>query len=85
VLPDWSYKDATVQLERSDTLLLSTDGIMEAENTRLEEFGEQRLIVAARSGNASALDTQRAVMQQVAAHCGGNFRDDAALLGLRVS
>jgi phosphoserine phosphatase RsbU/P len=85
VLPDWIYQDSTVQLERGDTLLLSTDGITEAENPRLEEFGEQRLLEAARAGNGSALDTQRAVMQQVTAYCGGNFRDDATLLVLRVS
>jgi sigma-B regulation protein RsbU (phosphoserine phosphatase) len=85
VLPDWIYQDSTVQLERGDTLLLSTDGITEAENARLEEFGEQRLLEAARAGNGSALDTQRAVMQQVTAYCGGNFRDDATLLVLRVS
>ena len=85
VLPDWIYQDSTVQLERGDTLLLSTDGITEAENARLEEFGEQRLLEAARAGNGSALDTQRAVMQQVTAYCGGNFRDDATLLVLRLS
>jgi phosphoserine phosphatase RsbU/P len=85
VLPDWIYQDSTVQLERGDTLLLSTDGVTEAENTRLEEFGEQRLLEAARARNGSALETQRAVMQKVTAYCGGNFRDDATLLVLRVS
>jgi sigma-B regulation protein RsbU (phosphoserine phosphatase) len=85
VLPDWIYQDSTVQLEQGDTLLLSTDGVTEAENTRLEEFGEQRLLEAARARNGSALDTQRAVMQQVTTYCGGNFRDDATLLVLRLS
>lgn len=85
VLPDWIYQDSTVRLERGDKLLLFTDGVTEAENTRLEEFGEQRLLEAARPGNGSALDTQRVVMQQVTAYCGGNFRDDATLLVLRVS
>lgn len=85
VLPDWNYQDSTVQLERGDTLILSTDGVTEAENTRLEEFGEQRLLEAARARNGSALETQRAVMQQVNAYCGGNFRDDATLLVLRIS
>ena len=85
VLPDWKYQDSTVQLERGDTLILSTDGVTEAENARLEEFGEQRLLEAARARNGSALDTQREVMQQVTAYCGGNFRDDATLLVLRVS
>jgi phosphoserine phosphatase RsbU/P len=85
VLPDWIYQDSMVQLEPGDKLLLSTDGVTEAENTRLEEFGEQRLLEAVRACDGSALDTQRAVMQQVSAYCGGNFRDDATLLVLRVS
>ena len=85
VLPDWIYQDSTVQLKRGDRLLLSTDGVTEAENARLEEFGEQRLLEAARACNGSAMETQRAVMQQVTAYCGGNFRDDATLLVLRVS
>jgi sigma-B regulation protein RsbU (phosphoserine phosphatase) len=85
VFPDWVYQDSTVQLERGDTLLLATDGVTEAENSRLEEFGEQRLLEAAGARNGTALDTQRAVMQQVTAYCAGNFRDDATLLVLRVS
>lgn len=84
-LPDWVYQDYTVQLSRGDKLLLSTDGITEAENSGLEEFGEQRLLDAARNGDSSALDTQRAVMQQVTAFCNGSFRDDATLLVLRVA
>jgi sigma-B regulation protein RsbU (phosphoserine phosphatase) len=83
-LPNWVYQDYTVQLYPGDKLLLWTDGITEAENTQLEEFGEERALEAARSVDASALDTQRAIMQQVTAFCGGNFRDDATLLVLRI-
>ena len=84
-LPDWIYQDYTVQLQPGDKLLLSTDGITEAEDAKLEEFGEQRLLDAARGRDGSALDIQRAIMQQVTAFCNGNFRDDATLLVLRLS
>jgi len=84
-LPHWTYQDYTVQLQPGDQLLLSTDGITEAENAKLEEFGEDRLLGAARARDGSALETQRAIMQQVTAFCGGNFRDDATLLVLRIS
>jgi len=73
-----------VELRSGDKLLLSTDGITEAENPHLEEFGEERLVSAARTQDGTALDTQRAIMQRVAAFCGGNFRDDATLLVLRL-
>ncbi|MFZ0734331.1 MAG: PP2C family protein-serine/threonine phosphatase [Candidatus Sulfotelmatobacter sp.] len=84
VIADWSYQDFTVQLQPGDKLLLSTDGITEAESPQLEEFGEQRLLDAAKGDGASALDTQRTIMQRVTAFCGGNFRDDATLLVLKV-
>ena len=83
-LPDWSYQDHLAKLQPGDKLLLSTDGITEAENAQLEEFGEERLVEAARARDGSALDIQRAIMQQVTAFCSGNFRDDATLLVLRI-
>jgi sigma-B regulation protein RsbU (phosphoserine phosphatase) len=84
-LPDWTYQDYTTQLQPGDQLLLSTDGITEAENAKLEEFGDERLLEAARACHGSALEIQRAIMQQVTAFCGGNFRDDATLLVVRIS
>ena len=84
-LPDWTYQDYTSQLQPGDQLLLSTDGITEAENAKLEEFGDERLLEAARARHRSALEVQRSIMQQVTAFCGGNFRDDATLLVLRIS
>ena len=84
-LPDWTYQDYTVQLHPGDQLLLSTDGITEAENAKLEEFGDERLLKAARAHHGSAFEVQRAIMQEVTAYCGGNFRDDATLLVLRIS
>ena len=84
-LPDWTYQDYTIQLQAGDQLLLSTDGITEAENATCEEFGDERLLEAARTRHGSALEVQRAIMRQVTAFCGGNFRDDATLLVLRIS
>lgn len=83
-LPDWIYQDHAAKLEPGDKLLLSTDGITEAENAKLEEFGEDRLLEVARAQDGSALDIQRAIMQQVTTFCSGTFRDDATLLVLRI-
>ncbi|HEY6336982.1 MAG TPA: PP2C family protein-serine/threonine phosphatase [Candidatus Sulfotelmatobacter sp.] len=84
-LPDWTYQNFVQKLQPGDKLLLSTDGITEAENAQLEEFGEERLLEVARARNGSALDIQQAIMQQVTTFCNGNFRDDATLLVLRIS
>jgi phosphoserine phosphatase RsbU/P len=84
-IPDWTYQDYVENLQSGDKLVLSTDGITEAENTTLEEFGEDRLLEAARSRDGSALDIQQTIMHQVTTFCGGNFRDDATLLVLRIS
>jgi len=84
-LPDWTYQDHAAKLQPGDKLLLSTDGITEAENAKLEEFGDDRLLEVARARDGSALDIQRAIMQQVTTFCNGNFRDDATLLVLRIS
>jgi len=83
-LPDWTYQNYVAKLQPGDKLLLSTDGITEAENSQFEEFGEDRLMEAARARDGSALDIQRAIMQQVTSFCSGNFRDDATLLVLRI-
>jgi phosphoserine phosphatase RsbU/P len=83
-LADWVYRDCTVQVQPGDKLLLSTDGITEAENTQLEEFGEERLLATVRANDGSAVETQRAIMQRVTEFCSGNFRDDATLLVMKV-
>ena len=40
---DYQYKEETFQLERGDTLLLYTDGVTEAVNVHVEEYGDGRL------------------------------------------
>jgi phosphoserine phosphatase RsbU/P len=72
-LPDWTYQDHAAQLQPGDKLLLSTDGITEAESAQLEEFGEERLLEIARARDGSALDIQRVIMQQVTTYWGGSF------------
>lgn len=79
VIPDWPYRDSSVNLDTGDKLLLFTDGIVEAENLELEEFGDERLRLEAAIGE-EALDTQQRVMKQVSAFCNSNFRDDATLV-----
>ena len=57
-----------MQLQPGDQLLLSTDGITEAENAKLEEFGDERLLEAARARpDTSGAGAQRVLGYRAAA------------------
>ena len=43
VLPDFEYQEQQIRLSQDDALFLYTDGISEAENSRHELFGEERM------------------------------------------
>jgi serine phosphatase RsbU (regulator of sigma subunit) len=56
IQPDAKYESASVGLEPGDWLIVFTDGVVEAENTMQDEFGETRLLntVAASAANSPA-------------------------------
>ncbi len=43
LFPDTQYDEVTLELARADTVLFASDGILEAFNADLEEFGADRL------------------------------------------
>src|SRR5580693_2047804 len=53
ILPDAKYETATVTLAPGDWLIIFTDGLVEAENSRQEEYGEARLLAAIEAGKSS--------------------------------
>jgi serine phosphatase RsbU (regulator of sigma subunit) len=77
------YEEARVRLAPGDTLVLYTDGILEARQGR-ESFGDARLAAAVGSAvGGSAEDVVRAVTSAVMTYEGGQARDDQAVLCLR--
>jgi sigma-B regulation protein RsbU (phosphoserine phosphatase) len=46
ILSEAKYESASVTLTPGDWLIIFTDGVVEAENARLEEYGESRLLSA---------------------------------------
>ena len=52
ILPDAKYESATVTLAPGDWLIIFTDGLVEAENARQEEYGEARLLSAIEAGKS---------------------------------
>jgi phosphoserine phosphatase RsbU/P len=78
--PDWHYEQKDVRLDCGDTLLLFTDGVVEARREDGEEFGEQRLLQHARE--IQACDAA-ALLGKVSEYCGNEFHDDATMIVLR--
>jgi len=84
IFSHWLYQNQDVQLHPGDCLLVITDGVLQAENRRHEEFGYQRLIAAVEAGrglNAEGLGER--ILADVAKFSGGKLRDEASLIVVR--
>ena len=79
------YDQAETVLAEGDRLILFTDGITEAMDTRGEEFGEERLLAIAQESRAlGAAEIQKSVLARIAEFNGEKFQDDATLIVLTV-
>ncbi|HTW32874.1 MAG TPA: PP2C family protein-serine/threonine phosphatase [Candidatus Sulfotelmatobacter sp.] len=52
IMPEAKYESATVSLVPGDWLIIFTDGLVEAENARQDEYGEARLLAAIEAGKS---------------------------------
>lgn len=50
ILPDAKYQSGNITLSAGDWLIIFTDGLVEAENARQEDYGELRLLTAIEAG-----------------------------------
>lgn len=81
----WPYGQNDMYFDPGDTLLLFTDGVVEACNPQEEAFGEDRLLQLTRKlTNECAHTIQNALLQAVSHHC-GELQDDATLIVLQRS
>jgi phosphoserine phosphatase RsbU/P len=85
LIPDCAYQQAELTLASGDRLVIFTDGVSEAMNPALEEWGEDRLIATVRAAQGcDASETITHIMQaadQFAA--GAPQHDDMTLIVLR--
>jgi serine phosphatase RsbU (regulator of sigma subunit) len=82
VAPGTRFVEQTVILEQDDTLVLYTDGVLDAQG-RSERFGEHRLLDALRGRSASPEETLRNVAAPLELFQEGPQRDDIAMVVLR--
>lgn len=84
VLPEVSLEDVTIDVARGDLLVLYTDGVTEAMNEQMEEFGVERLKAAIAGGGGTAQGAVQAIVDAVNEHMGSAPRwDDFTLLAMR--
>jgi len=82
--PDWHYSQTDCKLHYGDTLLLFTDGVVEACDHQNELFGERKLMQTAQEfAHQKASELRNTLLQAASDHCGGKFQDDATLIVLQ--
>ena len=67
IMPDMMYQAICCQFHAGDTLLLYTDGVMEARNAEKQEFGLDRLQSLLKAGSSHAESTVRDIRQELVA------------------
>jgi PAS domain S-box-containing protein len=85
VKEDASYEKGEISLSPGDRLLIYTDGICEAMNERMEEFGEERLSeIVQRNDQAPVAELVETILAAVNDHVGNAAgSDDMTLILLR--
>jgi phosphoserine phosphatase RsbU/P len=86
IFPEVRYEQGQIQLQPYDSLIAFTDGISEAMTADLEEYGEERLIAAARmSAHLAAQDAVTALIKCTDRFTAGAAQnDDLSLVVLKV-
>ncbi len=90
LLPEVTFTCETLQLETGDLLVAYTDGVTEATNGNLEEWGEERLrevlLVSPNNGQQSSHALMRTVLDGLNGFTDGSPQnDDITLVLLRVA
>lgn len=77
IMPEAQYQSASVALQPGDWLIIFTDGLVEAENARQEEYGEARLLNAIALGaNGTPDEMLKRLMTEVDVFVGNTPQHD---------
>ena len=89
LFPDNEYDETAIDLLPGDIVLFASDGILESENSKEEEFGSQRLhaLLGDAPADISANDLSQKIIAATDDHSGPGAtpHDDRTLLVLRVT
>jgi sigma-B regulation protein RsbU (phosphoserine phosphatase) len=76
LMPDQRFERRSLELEEDDTLLLFTDGLVEALSPEGEEFGMERVEELLAGPETAPTDVARVVYDAVQEHKGTSLLDD---------
>lgn len=81
VIDNYNYSSARIPLRAGSSLLMYTDGLLEARPESGEPFGEKRILAALDAHSASrAQDTVNGLTEEAVRYSEGRLRDDIALM-----
>ncbi len=83
IMGGYEYKEAVLELDPGDRIVMTTDGISEARTTSGEFFGQSGIAAyLAEHATDSADEIASGLLEAAKAHTGGNLQDDAAIIVL---
>jgi serine phosphatase RsbU (regulator of sigma subunit) len=81
---EWDCRIQEIELKTGDTLVMFTDGVVEAFNADAEEFGEERLVDLIRAhAGCPAVTTVDGLVDAVQRHSGPAQSDDFTVVVAR--
>jgi len=85
VFKDTKFEEREVYLETGDRILFYTDGVTEAKNANLEEFGEERLReIYVQEAQSSISELIQKINEAVSKFTGGNIEDDITIAVIEI-
>ena len=89
LLPSTRYEPVSLDVQRGDTVIFVSDGILECQSSKHEAFGAERLaaVLISLPSNASAEEISSAILNATDAFSGQScaLHDDRSLIVLRVT
>ena len=83
VMPDWQFSTQQITINPGQTVFLYTDGLTEAENASLEQFGEKRMMKALAESDISPRPLIENILKIVKSFVGSTDQsDDLTMLAI---